>query len=61
VADPPDIIWAIAGIEELWTGFAALAQPALGIMRSETELELVISIQRDFVGVHGTRFAQAVF
>jgi hypothetical protein len=61
VGDPPEIMWAIAGTDERWTGFASLALRVVGMTPSEAEVERVISIQRDLVGTHGTRFSQDVF
>jgi hypothetical protein len=61
IGDPPEIMWAIAATDERWTTFATLAQRVVGITPSEAEVERVISIQRDLVGTHGTRFSQDVF
>jgi hypothetical protein len=49
------------GTDERWTALAALAQRAVGMTPSEVEVERMISIQRDLVGTHGTRFGQGVF
>jgi hypothetical protein len=61
VEDPPDIMWAIAGTDERWKGFSALAQQVVGMTPSEAEVKGVISIQRDLIGTHGTSFGQNVF
>jgi hypothetical protein len=61
IGDPPELMWAFAGTDERWTTFAALAQRIVGMTPSEAEVERIISIQRDLVGTHGTRFGQGVF
>jgi hypothetical protein len=61
MGDPPEIMWEIAGTDERWIAFAALAQQLVGMIPSEVEVGRVISIQRDLVGTHRTRFGQDVF
>jgi hypothetical protein len=56
MGDPPEIMWAIAGTDERWTEFAALAQRVVGMTPSEVEGERMISIQWDLMGTHRARF-----
>jgi hypothetical protein len=61
MGDPPEITWAIAGTDERWTAFAAFPQRVVGMTPSEVEVERVISIQRNLMGIHGSRFGHDVF
>jgi hypothetical protein len=50
VANPFEIMWAIAGTDERRIGMAAVARRVVGITLSEVAPEGVISIQRDLAG-----------
>jgi hypothetical protein len=60
MANSPEIMRTVAGTEQQQTGLAVLVQQRVA-MTPEIATGRLISIQRDLVGTHGTRFIQHVF
>jgi hypothetical protein len=58
---PVEELWRQAEHEEEWNDFASLAGRLVCLVQSESEVERVISIQRDMKTAKASRMGEAVF